>query len=72
MFEDQNGLCKLCRKPETTRVHKNKEQRLAVDHCHKTKNVRGLLCFKCNTALHLIEANPGILDVIANYLRRIE
>lgn len=53
MFEKQGGVCALCKKPETTRRNKKAEggERLAVDHCHDTGVVRGLLCFKCNTAI---------------------
>ncbi len=39
----QNHCCALCGK------HKNNfKTRLAVDHCHATGLVRGLLCNKCN------------------------
>ena len=41
IFEYQGGVCFICqRKP-----HK---KRLAVDHNHKTGEVRGLLCKTCN------------------------
>lgn len=37
----QEGRCYICQnKPRT--------KKLAVDHDHKTKEVRGLLCMKCN------------------------
>lgn len=40
----QDGHCALC--PAT-----GKTRRLHVDHDHKTGQVRGLLCYKCNNAL---------------------
>lgn len=53
MFEAQGGVCALCKKGETTKRRKKGDgrERLAVDHCHDTGRVRGLLCFKCNTAI---------------------
>jgi hypothetical protein len=44
MLERQDGKCALCRRPPTT-------TRLSVDHCHRDKRVRGLLCFRCNKLL---------------------
>lgn len=44
MFEEQGGLCAICRKPPIN-------YRLAVDHDHDTGAVRGLLCPPCNRSL---------------------
>jgi recombination endonuclease VII len=41
MLAEQGGLCAICR--EAPAEH--------VDHDHRTKRVRGLLCFNCNGAL---------------------
>lgn len=43
LFEAQQGKCGLCQKHESTFKHK-----LNVDHNHKTGQVRGLLCYRCN------------------------
>lgn len=49
LLDSQNGVCKICKKSETTFDSKTKEiKRLTVDHCHKTNAIRGLLCCKCN------------------------
>lgn len=44
MLAAQGGHCALCPSTGGTR-------RLHVDHDHKTMQVRGLLCFRCNAAL---------------------
>ena len=59
MFQEQGGVCKICQ--HTCKSGKQ----LAVDHCHETGTVRGLLCAKCNTNLGRIEAylrNPEPWD----------
>ena len=51
MLTSQNGVCAICGGRET-HVHKSgKLKELAVDHDHKTNEVRGLLCMNCNQAL---------------------
>ena len=62
MFANQNGVCKICQK--TCKSGKN----LAVDHCHKTGKVRGLLCATCNTSLGRIEAYLQDPEPWNNYL----
>lgn len=42
---------------------------LAVDHCHKTKKVRKLLCHKCNSALGNFEDNVMFLEEAIKYLK---
>ena len=60
MLKSQNGVCKICKLSD--------EKRLAVDHCHNTGIVRGLLCQKCNTALGLFQENSELLKEAVNYL----
>lgn len=43
MWKKQKGRCAICKRHE--RCFK---KRLAVDHCHSSGKVRGLLCFYCN------------------------
>jgi Recombination endonuclease VII len=45
MLARQSGACAICLRPCKT------GRRLAVDHDHSTGRIRGLLCFRCNTAL---------------------
>jgi Recombination endonuclease VII len=64
MFKQQNGVCKICKQTERGR-YKN----LAVDHCHLTNLVRGLLCRRCNLGLAYLE-NKGFMDSASTYLQR--
>ena len=41
---------------------------LAVDHCHSSGNVRGLLCMRCNLLLGKVEENKGIILKLFKYL----
>lgn len=62
-LSSQNGVCALCSSPPTTK-------NLAVDHCHSTDKIRGLLCANCNTALGLVKENTDILSKMIDYLRK--
>ena len=64
LLESQNYTCKICKKEEK---HTNKA--LAVDHCHSTGKVRGLLCFDCNTALGKFKDSTELLYEAINYLQ---
>ena len=67
MSEKQNGLCAICHKPET-QERKGIKYSLAVDHCHRTGKVRGLLCFKCNSAMGSFEKRDIPVSNIEEYL----
>lgn len=51
MSESQNHMCAICSKDETSIHQSGTKRKLAVDHCHSTGVIRGLLCNKCNRAL---------------------
>jgi hypothetical protein len=39
-----------------------------IDHCHKTKKLRGLLCMNCNAGIGSLKDNPALLIRAAHYL----
>lgn len=59
MYANQQGKCSICLK------HKD---RLAVDHCHSTGVVRGLLCRVCNTAIGMLKDDPTLVERALDYL----
>ncbi len=69
LFEQQKGVCKICNKfPNDKNVAGNK-RRLAVDHCHETKTIRGLLCSSCNIAVGGFRNNIDIMKSAIKYLK---
>lgn len=64
MLTAQNDTCKICKRPASL-----SKRKLAVDHCHVTGKVRGLLCSNCNTALGLVKDSTQVLNDMINYLK---
>lgn len=64
MLHDQHQTCYICQ------LHVNLTGTLAVDHCHSTQKVRGLLCKKCNQALGQLRDNVEALQRAIIYLTR--
>lgn len=67
----QSGVCAICKKPPAE-AHEGKPRHwrdlLAVDHCHETDKVRGLLCNNCNAGIgHL--GTESVALAAARYLR---
>lgn len=71
LLKKQGKVCAICGDDEPL-VHgrTGKQFRLAVDHCHTTGRVRGLLCQKCNRAIGLLRDNIDLLRKAADYLER--
>ena len=69
MYTQQGGCCAICRKhAEAGNSPAHWKEKLAVDHCHDTGKVRGLLCNDCNAGIgHL--ANESVALSAAAYLR---
>lgn len=65
ILKEQNYTCAICKKPATTK-------RLAVDHCHKTGQVRGLLCSHCNQGLGHFMDDLSIINNSLKYLQKYD
>ncbi len=63
LLETQEDKCKICRKTCAT------GRRLAVDHCHRTNKIRGLLCSRCNTSIGQFEHDIYLLQNAIEYLK---
>ena len=63
MLLKQGEVCKICEKQCSS------GKRLAVDHCHTTGKVRGLLCSRCNQGLGHFQDDSGRLLIAAAYLQ---
>jgi hypothetical protein len=62
-LKEQNNCCAICKNKQAG----NKSY--AVDHCHKTEKVRGLLCDVCNRAIGMLNDDVNILQNAINYLK---
>jgi predicted nucleic acid-binding Zn ribbon protein len=63
----QNNHCAICNQPEKNMLN-GKLRRLAIDHCHISGVVRGLLCFQCNVGLSNFNDNWVLLENAIEYL----
>lgn len=63
IYEYQGGRCYICKRAN------GRTRRLAVDHCHATGNVRGLLCRSCNRMLGHARDDPRFFSRASTYLQ---
>jgi hypothetical protein len=70
LLDDQGNCCAICEtNPPTGKATRKKNRRFAVDHCHATGKIRGVLCSNCNTLLGLAKDDVSILQKAINYLK---
>jgi hypothetical protein len=62
MLAAQGGVCAICEQVE------HAKRGWAVDHCHQTGKVRGILCQACNLVLGHAGDDVSILQRMAVYL----
>ena len=63
LLNEQNSCCKICG------IHQDKlTKKLAVDHCHLTGKIRGLLCHHCNLLLGYSKDSIEVLEKAVKYL----
>jgi hypothetical protein len=65
MLQKQNGKCAICQAETAGKAG----QCFAVDHCHVTLQVRGLLCIKCNARLGWYERHKS---AVVDYLKGVK
>lgn len=63
LFEAQGHKCAICG------AERRELRNLAIDHCHKTGLIRGLLCPDCNMGMGQFGDDPALLESAATYLR---
>lgn len=66
-LEEQNGMCAICKKPETV-FSWGKIKALAIDHNHITGQLRGLLCNNCNRAIGLMKDDIDNVKAMLDYM----
>ncbi|CAB4127732.1 Recombination endonuclease VII [uncultured Caudovirales phage] len=69
MIIAQDNKCAICKNSEMLMDNKQLDiRKLAVDHCHVTNKVRGLLCFNCNIGLGKFKDSIDELQNAIDYL----
>ena len=69
LLSKQDGKCAICG-VDNNGKYRNKSRALAVDHCHTTGKIRGLLCSDCNTGIGLLKDNVNFLQFAIKYLNK--
>ncbi len=64
LMEKANNSCEICGTTECATGNG-----LAIDHCHSTGKVRGILCQACNTALGSFRDDPDLIQRAINYIK---
>jgi hypothetical protein len=67
MHAAQGGKCAVCGR---TTAEAGGHPHLSVDHCHRTGQIRALLCHPCNAAMGNAGDDPQRLRDLADYLER--
>lgn len=62
LWDKQDGVCAIC---SDTLI----ESKCCVDHDHKSGNVRGILCVKCNSGIGMLQDSPMVLAQASTYVK---
>lgn len=68
MRKEQKNRCAICKRRETKRYRNGTLMSLSVDHDHKTKRIRGLLCDACNRGLGCFKDDAILLAAATCYV----
>lgn len=65
LLNEQNSACAICGISAEEIGRK-----LIIDHNHETLQVRGLLCWRCNSGLGFFKDEQALLAIAIDYLRK--
>lgn len=68
----QDGKCGICGTDDPGSRTRRRTRRFAVDHCHDTGAVRGLLCSNCNRGIGYLKHSKDALLAAVKYLTSAE
>ena len=63
VLPQDNDVCSIC-----GMLNEKSGHRLGIDHDHKTKQIRGYLCSKCNRGIGFFNDNPSLLQAAKEYV----
>jgi hypothetical protein len=66
LLQNQKFSCAICNKQKSDKLNRL----LAVDHCHITGKIRGLLCTNCNMGIGNFQDNLDLLKIAIKYLEK--
>lgn len=69
LLKESNYKCNICGKKETRKTPSGKICKIHIDHDHKTKKTRGVLCSNCNIGIGNLKHDIKILKKAIQYLR---
>lgn len=70
MLNARENKCAICGQEETSKNKNGAIKRLSIDHDHRTDEIRGLLCSRCNLILGHAKDDVQILQSAIDYLLR--
>jgi hypothetical protein len=72
ILASQGGVCAICKGVEIVAIEYRTgvPRNLAVDHCHSTGTIRGILCSSCNQGIGHFRDSAEILAAAAEYLAK--
>jgi hypothetical protein len=62
-YQAHDGRCEICNEPQNGKA-------LAIDHCHTTGQIRGMLCSNCNLGIGNFKDSQRLLVLAIDYLNR--
>ncbi len=70
ILTEQDNKCAICKTTNPTGEGNTTTHltNFAVDHCHKTNKIRGLLCNRCNRGLGFFRDSEDLLTKAYNYI----